>query len=309
MTAAHNLVLHHRGTVVRAIYKERMITLDWLRRWSDVRADIAVLRLRGRPDDLRIEPLPVGYLDPDVPASRRRQFWAGRTVVAFGHVVRGGSPEAHRVDGMIDTQMPQVDSYPQVPEQTRIGLRETEHGRRQQGSRSVSPVPRLRIKGSGLSLLRGMSGAAIYDLESHTAIAVQGSYVRPDPDDPDVADARATEIGHLLRRVPGLRLIAVHLGEHRRDRHECGNLPQDATPFIGRSREVTDVRRLVGAHRVVTLTGPGGVGKTRLAVEACRAMAGTMPGGVWVAELGSLADSGAGGARRRGALRRPESGR
>jgi non-specific serine/threonine protein kinase len=45
------------------------------------------------------------------------------------------------------------------------------------------------------------------------------------------------------------------------------NLPAQLTPFIGREREVADVRRLLASHRLVTLTGAGGVGKTRLALE------------------------------------------
>jgi DNA-binding CsgD family transcriptional regulator len=43
------------------------------------------------------------------------------------------------------------------------------------------------------------------------------------------------------------------------------NIPTDLTTFVGRQHESDDVRRLITAHRLVTLTGPGGVGKTRLA--------------------------------------------
>src|SRR5262245_28791884 len=59
MTAAHNLALHHRGTTVRAIYKERFLTLEWRRAWSDLAADVAVLRLQQRPAGVEIESVPV----------------------------------------------------------------------------------------------------------------------------------------------------------------------------------------------------------------------------------------------------------
>ena len=55
---------------------------------------------------------------------------------------------------------------------------------------------------------------------------------------------------------------AVH---RRRD-----NLPHALTAFVGREAEVATVGELVAAHRLVTLTGTGGVGKTRLALEAAR---------------------------------------
>ncbi|CAM3633153.1 BTAD domain-containing putative transcriptional regulator [Kibdelosporangium persicum] len=59
------------------------------------------------------------------------------------------------------------------------------------------------------------------------------------------------------------------------------NLRAALTSFVGRGQDVDDVRRLVGEYRLVTLTGPGGSGKTRLAVEAGRGM----PGEVWFVDL------------------------
>jgi predicted ATPase len=75
------------------------------------------------------------------------------------------------------------------------------------------------------------------------------------------------------------------------------NLPAQLTHFVGREREVAEVRRLLGAHRLLTLTGAGGVGKTRLAIEVGLALvageAGTaaFADGVWLAELAPLADA------------------
>jgi predicted ATPase/DNA-binding SARP family transcriptional activator len=70
------------------------------------------------------------------------------------------------------------------------------------------------------------------------------------------------------------------------------NLPLQLTPFIGRRREVTELVELIrgGSRRLVTLTGPGGSGKSRLAVEAASHLAGDYPDGVWWVPLQSLAD-------------------
>jgi predicted ATPase/tetratricopeptide (TPR) repeat protein len=70
----------------------------------------------------------------------------------------------------------------------------------------------------------------------------------------------------------------------------AGNLPLQLTTFVGRARELGEVVGLARRHRLVTLTGPGGCGKTRLALEAASALRGEAPGGVWLAELAGLSD-------------------
>jgi hypothetical protein len=64
--------------------------------------------------------------------------------------------------------------------------------------------------------------------------------------------------------------------------------------FVGREREVAEVQRYLAATRLLTLTGPGGVGKTRLALEVARELDGgeLFSDGVWFAGLASLADAG-----------------
>ncbi|MFI6815444.1 BTAD domain-containing putative transcriptional regulator [Nonomuraea sp. NPDC050328] len=66
------------------------------------------------------------------------------------------------------------------------------------------------------------------------------------------------------------------------------NLPTPATELIGRERAAAEVRSLLAAHRLVTLTGPGGVGKTRLALDVARRLEADFPGGVWLVELAAL---------------------
>ncbi len=63
------------------------------------------------------------------------------------------------------------------------------------------------------------------------------------------------------------------------------NLPAQLTSFVGREEEIERVGELLGRVRLVTLTGPGGTGKTRLASEAAGRMAGAMPDGVWFVPL------------------------
>ncbi len=69
-----------------------------------------------------------------------------------------------------------------------------------------------------------------------------------------------------------------------------GSLPRQMTSFVGRDREVAELVGLVGAHELVTLTGVGGVGKTRLAVQVAAELAGDFPDGVWLVELGPVGD-------------------
>ena len=66
------------------------------------------------------------------------------------------------------------------------------------------------------------------------------------------------------------------------------NLPQDQNAFVGRERELHELRQLVGVTRALTLCGAGGIGKTRLALQVLAAVADEFPDGVWFVELGDL---------------------
>jgi predicted ATPase/DNA-binding CsgD family transcriptional regulator len=72
-----------------------------------------------------------------------------------------------------------------------------------------------------------------------------------------------------------------------RPRH---NLPVELSSFVGREEDLPEVRRLLESDRLLTLTGPGGCGKTRLALAAASELVERFEDGVWMAELASLAD-------------------
>jgi predicted ATPase len=88
-------------------------------------------------------------------------------------------------------------------------------------------------------------------------------------------------------RAPGLRTDFPAL---RALDASPGNLRPPTTSFIGRESEVAELQTTLKAHRLVTLTGVGGVGKTRLALEVAAGVADEFPDGVWLFELAAVAD-------------------
>ncbi|WP_405802129.1 ATP-binding protein [Streptomyces sp. NBC_01506] len=69
-----------------------------------------------------------------------------------------------------------------------------------------------------------------------------------------------------------------------------GHLPEETTSFVGRASELVTVERALRTHRLTTLTGPGGVGKSRVALRAAGRAAEAFPDGVWWVDLSPLAD-------------------
>jgi predicted ATPase/DNA-binding SARP family transcriptional activator len=68
------------------------------------------------------------------------------------------------------------------------------------------------------------------------------------------------------------------------------NLPLERTSFVGREHETLEVKRLLAMTRLLTLTGAGGCGKTRLALKVARDLVGAYSDGVWLVELAALSD-------------------
>ena len=94
-------------------------------------------------------------------------------------------------------------------------------------------------------------------------------------------------VGVFQVRAPGLRAEFPPL---RALDTSPGNLRPAVTSLIGRDTEVSNIQVAVRSHRLVTLTGVGGVGKTRLALEVAGRLADEFPDGVWFFELAAVAD-------------------
>jgi predicted ATPase/DNA-binding NarL/FixJ family response regulator len=87
--------------------------------------------------------------------------------------------------------------------------------------------------------------------------------------------------------LPSYREVAMTTTLLRR-----GNLPGDLTSFVGRRRELSTAKRLLGESRLVTLTGAGGVGKTRLALRLASQLERAFEDGIWLVDLATLTDPG-----------------
>jgi predicted ATPase len=110
-----------------------------------------------------------------------------------------------------------------------------------------------------------------------------------------LADELGLEPGPELRRLqeailahdPSIATVPVR-------RRRRGNLPAPSTSFVGRENELAQVGALLHEHRLVTLTGPPGVGKSRLAVETARSLEREFADGIWLvdfARAGGAADA------------------
>jgi predicted ATPase/DNA-binding SARP family transcriptional activator len=96
---------------------------------------------------------------------------------------------------------------------------------------------------------------------------------------------------------PSPELSALHLALLRgelggREEVRKTNLRAELTSFVGRDADVAVVRELVAEHRLTTLIGPGGSGKTRLATETARTLLGDLPDGAWLVELAAIGADG-----------------
>ncbi|MGI8826159.1 MAG: ATP-binding protein [Chloroflexota bacterium] len=76
--------------------------------------------------------------------------------------------------------------------------------------------------------------------------------------------------------------------QHAATRH---NLPAEVASFVGRERELAEIKRILRRTRLLTLTGAGGSGKTRIALRVSADMVQSFPDGVWLAQLAPVADS------------------
>ena len=143
----------------------------------------------------------------------------------------------------------------------------------------------------------GEEGYVGYDVHraARIAAAAHGGQVLLSQATADLTGADVRDLGlHRLKDLSAAeRLFQLGTEEFPRLKtlHET-NLPVPATPFLGREQELDQVAMLLRRHevRLVTLTGPGGSGKTRLALQAAAAAADDYDHGVWWVPLSSLAD-------------------
>ncbi|HEU0291692.1 MAG TPA: tetratricopeptide repeat protein [Anaerolineales bacterium] len=115
------------------------------------------------------------------------------------------------------------------------------------------------------------------------------------PEDVDLLDLGTHRLKDLIRPEHIYQVTAPDLPSEFRPIQSLDffqhNLPLQLTSFIGREREITQVKRLVLGDRFVTLTGPGGTGKTRLALQIAAELLELFPDGVWLVELAAISDS------------------
>lgn len=129
-----------------------------------------------------------------------------------------------------------------------------------------------------LALYRcGRQAEAIATYEQGRRVLVEELGVDPGPELRQLHE-------RVLRQDPGLVVEAAALRARRR-------LPNPPTAFVGREREIAQIAGLVrGSTRLVTITGPGGTGKTRLALAVAREVTPDFPGGVVFVDLSALRD-------------------
>jgi predicted ATPase/class 3 adenylate cyclase len=116
-----------------------------------------------------------------------------------------------------------------------------------------------------------LSGASLRDLGRHAL-----------KDIPVPEQLFQLDVPGLPHAFPPLRLVQA----------SDGNLPDRLTTFVGREKELAELVALLDDHRLVTLTGPGGIGKTSLAIELARSRAAAVRDGAWLVSLDIVTDPG-----------------
>jgi predicted ATPase/class 3 adenylate cyclase/DNA-binding CsgD family transcriptional regulator len=184
--------------------------------------------------------------------------WPGGAAVRVRMGLHSGEPARHE-DGYIGLD---------VHRAARIAA--TAHG----GQVVLSEATRLLV-GSPLPL-----GVSVRDLGFHRLKDIEA----PERIYQLVATGLPKQFPPLKSLGPPVPTVGVTPGVH--------GFPAVLTSFVGRSVELDEVAGLLARYRMVTVTGPGGMGKTRLAGEVARRVAGRFADGVWLAELAGVADPG-----------------
>jgi DNA-binding winged helix-turn-helix (wHTH) protein len=115
----------------------------------------------------------------------------------------------------------------------------------------------------------------------------------PDRDLIRTIAGRGYQFAGEIRTVPAPPHVSVTAGvalQAAMPRHAQTNLPEPVSELIGRDAELGEILDLSAAHRLVTLAGAGGIGKTRLGIEAARQLLPRFADGAWIVELAPLSD-------------------
>src|ERR1700729_1178999 len=173
---------------------------------------------------------------------------------------------------------------PLAPIRLRIGIPTGEIQLRDEGNYAgptINRTARLRDLGhGGQTLLSGATEALVLDgLPDDVWLTDLGTHPLRDLPRPE----RVMQLCHpdLVNEFPPLR-VSKTIASKR--------LPVQLTSFVGRDEQLTQVRELLTQNRLVTLTGAGGAGKTRLAIQIAGQLSGEFSDGVWYVDLAPITD-------------------
>jgi predicted ATPase/class 3 adenylate cyclase/DNA-binding CsgD family transcriptional regulator len=179
----------------------------------------------------------------------------------------------------------EIQRAPLAPIRLRIGVHTGEIQLRDEGNYAgptINRTARLRDLGhGGQTLMSGTTEALVLDgLPSAAWLTDLGTHRLRDLPRPE----RVVQLCHpdLINEFAPLRVSKPPVSQH---------LPTQFTNFVGRQAELKQVRELLSENRLVTLTGAGGVGKTRLAIQMSGQLADEFSGGVWYVDLAPITDA------------------
>jgi predicted ATPase/class 3 adenylate cyclase/DNA-binding CsgD family transcriptional regulator len=179
----------------------------------------------------------------------------------------------------------ELQRAPLVPIRLRIGVHTGEAQLRDEGNYvgpTINRAARLRdLAHGGQTLLSGTTEPLVVDqLPPDTWVTDLGTHQLRDLPRPE----RVVQLCHpdLRNQSPPLRLSTATVA--------APHLPVQLTSFVGRDTQIKDVRQILADNRLVTLTGAGGAGKTRLAVQIVAQLADEFRGGVWCVDLVPISD-------------------
>ena len=178
----------------------------------------------------------------------------------------------------------EMQRAPLAPIRLRIGVHTGEIQLRDEGNYAgptINRTARLRDLGhGGQTLLSGATEAMVLDaLPSDAWLSDLGSHALRDLPRPE----RVIQLCHpdVVNAFPPLRLSKAVVVQR---------LPVQLTSFVGRQEQLTQLRELLTQSRLLTLTGAGGAGKTRLAIQVAAGIAGEFGDGVWYVDLAPITD-------------------